>query len=112
MRIKKVKYICDYKLKILFSDNKTKIVDFEDKLKKAKGIFLPLKKQEYFSQVALDDCQLSICWPNGADICPDLLYEMGEEVQDPKHLITKHKNQTPLRSSRAAAPISSKKRRG
>src|ERR1700733_6869658 len=84
MRVKKFTYICDHKLKLLFSDKKTKIVDLEEMFKKSKGIFLPLKKQEYFSKVTLDDCQLSICWPNGADICPDVLYEMGVEVKDAK----------------------------
>jgi len=39
MRVKKVTYICDHKLKLLFSDKKTKIVDLEEMLKKSKGIF-------------------------------------------------------------------------
>lgn len=78
MRVKKVNYLEEYKLKLLFSNNETKIVDLETMVKKGKGIFLPLKNLEYFKKVALDDCQLSICWPNGADICPDVLYEMGK----------------------------------
>lgn len=101
MRIKKVKYISDYKLKILFNDNKTKVVDLEDMVQSAKGVFLPLKKLDYFKKVTLDDCQLSICWPNGADICPDLLYEIGEEVKEAK--------KTPLRKRRNA-PLSSHKK--
>lgn len=80
MRVDDVKYLDEYKLMLVFSDNTTKIVDLASKIKKAKGIFAPLKKQEYFKRVSLDDCHLSICWPNGADICPDVLYEMGEEV--------------------------------
>jgi|SRR3989344_7185383 len=80
MRVVKVEYAGEYKLKILFSNKKTKLVNLEDKVKNAKGIFLPLKDLDYFKKVALDDCHLSICWPNGADICPDVLYSMGEDV--------------------------------
>lgn len=81
MRVKKVKYIGEYKIELLFSDRKKKVVDFDKKLKNAKGVFLPLKDQDYFAKVKLDDCHHSICWPNGADVCPDVLYEEGKEIQ-------------------------------
>lgn len=81
MRVKKVKYLGEYKLQLQFSDKTSKVVDFKAKLKSAKGIFLPLKDLEYFKKVAIDDCKLSICWPNGADICPDVLYDMGDDVE-------------------------------
>ena len=79
MRILDVRYIKEYKIKVFFSDKKTKIIDLEDLVKNSKGIFIPLRNLDYFKKVALDDCHLSICWPNGADICPDLLYKMGKE---------------------------------
>lgn len=81
MRVKKVEYLKDYKLKLLFSDKKVKIVDLEPYLDRR--IFLPLKDIEYFKKVSLDDEQypISICWPNGADFSPDLLYEMGEDFK-------------------------------
>lgn len=78
MRVNRVKYLKDYKLELLFSDKKIKVIDLEKKVMNAKGIFQPLQDLAYFKQVALDDSHLSICWPNGADICPDILYEMGE----------------------------------
>lgn len=81
MRIRKVEYMEGFKLKLSFSDKMVKIVDLEKMIKKSGGIFLPLRDIEYFKQVTLDGCQLSICWPNGADICPDVLYAMGEEVK-------------------------------
>ena len=77
MRVTKVEYLHDYKLKLTFSDRKVKVVDLEIKIKNAKGLFLPLQDVEYFKQVTLDDGPLSIHWPNGADICPDVLYKMG-----------------------------------
>ena len=81
MRVKKLEYLTNYKIKLVFSDNKIKIVDLRDLLDNAKGIFAPLKDINYFKKVAIDDSELSICWPNGADICPDLLYSMGKEVK-------------------------------
>ncbi len=60
MRVLNVEYLEDYKLKIKFSDKKTKIVDCEEKVKHAKGIFLPLKNVEYFKQVSVDDKFLSL----------------------------------------------------
>lgn len=89
MRVKKVEYVNEYKLKLLFSDKKEKIVDIEPIINKSKGLFHPLRDIEYFKKVSLDDKEypLSICWPNGADICPDVLYEIGKEVKakEPKH---------------------------
>lgn len=84
MRVKTIEYIKDYKLKLVFSDKTVKVVDLEDLIKKSSGIFLPLRDLDYFKHVTLDDCQLSICWPNGADICPDVLYKMGVDVKSSK----------------------------
>ena len=95
MRINKVEYIAEYKLKLLFGDKKTKIVDIEPLIKKSKKTFLPLKDLEYFKKVSLDDNEypLSICWPNGEDVCPDVLYEMGKDIK-----VSKKKNlKTPSR---------------
>ncbi|MDR3623838.1 MAG: DUF2442 domain-containing protein [Chlamydiales bacterium] len=91
MRVKKVEYVDGYRLKLQFSDKKVKIIDFADKLQNTKGIFKELKDFEFFKQVSLDDCLLSICWPNGADICPDVLYSMGEDVKEVKKFISKQK---------------------
>lgn len=85
MRVKKVEYLKEYKLKVTFSDEAIKIVDLENIVKSNHGIFLPLKDLEYFKKVAIDDCQLSICWPNGADVCPDVLYKMGVNFSKKKH---------------------------
>jgi hypothetical protein len=74
--IKKVKYLEDYKLELHFDDRSVKFVDLENMLKKAKNMFLPLKNIEYFKQVRCDG--ITINWPNGVDLCPDVLYKMGK----------------------------------
>lgn len=84
-RIKRVEYLDGYKLRIHFLNGEVKIVDFEEWIRNGKGYLLPLKKIEYFKKVRVDDCQYTICWPNGADFCPDVLYEVGEEVKNIKH---------------------------
>lgn len=86
MRIIQVEYMAGYKLKLTFGNKETKIVDLAEKIKNAKGIFLPLKDLEFFKKVAVDDCQLSIFWPNGADICPDVLYKMGHPIPNKEAL--------------------------
>lgn len=100
MRVKQVEYIKDYKLKLVFSDKTIKIVDLENMVKKSSGIFSPLKDLDYFKKVTLDDCQLSICWPNGADICPDILYEMETNKPKKKPLSTKPVSKRPKRTSK------------
>jgi len=101
IRVKKVEYLCEYKLKILFSDGKTKIVDFKDWISEGKGYFKPLKDIEFFKSVHLDDCKYSICWSNGADFCPDVLYAMGQDVR--KSHVIKHLKKTQNRSTKPSA---------
>lgn len=81
MKVLKVKYIKEYKLELLFSDRKNKIVDLEY-LSHRKGIFSPLKEIEYFKKVKTDG--ITLVWPNGLDLCPDVLYENGKEFRKRK----------------------------
>lgn len=82
MRVKKAEYVMDYKIKMLFSDGKEKIVDLKPFLKNAKNLFLPLLDIEYFKNFSVDDT--TICWPNEVDFCPDVLYKVGKEIQEKK----------------------------
>lgn len=74
-----VRYLGGYKLEITFSDGKQGIVDWSEKLAKAKrgGIFEPLQDPDYFARVEL--WEGTIRWPNGADVCPEILYERINE---------------------------------
>jgi hypothetical protein len=82
IRIKSVEYLCDYKLKILFSDGKTKVIDFASWLREKSEYLLPLCDIRYFKKVQMDEFNYTICWPNGADFCPDVLYEVGEDFHN------------------------------
>ena len=86
-RVKKVEYLSEYKLKIQFNVGKSKEVDLAGMLKNAKNMFLQLKDIEYFKKVECDG--YSICWPNGIDICPDVLYSMAKDIIKPRKKSTK-----------------------
>lgn len=84
MRVKQAEYVKDYKIKLLFSNGITKVVDFKPFLTPARKLFLPLFDLEYFKSFYLDE--ITICWPNELDFSPDVLYEAGYEIksQTPK----------------------------
>lgn len=82
IRIKRVDYLSDYKLKLTFTDKKTKIVDLKKyKNKGPKTVFYPFRDIEFFKSVKLDKHTGTIVWPNGVDLCPDVLYEIGTNVE-------------------------------
>ncbi len=99
LRIKKVKYLDKYRLNILFSNGRSKIVDFKDWISEANVYLKPLRSIEYFKKVRIDDAHYSICWPNGADFSPDILFEVGHE----------NKTKPASRSKRAHKPKRLKK---
>lgn len=61
-------------LALTFADGLEGIVDLDQVISQYTGIFAPLLDQNYFSQVRLNDELGTIFWPNGADLCPDVLY--------------------------------------
>jgi hypothetical protein len=105
MRIKKIEHICEYKLKLLFSDDKTKVVDFEGWIVEGGIYLLPLKNIEYFKKVKMDSFNYSICWPNGADFSPDVLYEAGQDIDFGKRPSTKRKTVPSKRSSKRTQSV-------
>ena len=67
-----------YKLKVTFDDQVVKIVDMASFLHRK--IYAPLKDFSLFQRVRVDSDLDTIVWENGADICPNVLYEIGQEV--------------------------------
>ena len=58
----------------------TKVVNFEPWIMEGGELIQPLQDIKYFKKVKMDKFNYTISWPNGADFCPDVLYESGEEV--------------------------------
>ncbi len=69
-------YIEDYKIRVRFDDGSIKLVDIEPYIERG-GIFAELKDKTFFKRFFID--LNTICWPNGADIAPERLYEIGKD---------------------------------
>jgi hypothetical protein len=75
-RIVEVKPAAGYVLEVEFSDGAFGTVDLSDRL--FGPMFEPLLDLKVFNQVQIDEYG-AICWPNGADLAPDALYQTIEE---------------------------------
>jgi hypothetical protein len=73
-RVNGVRHIKDYRLEIHFSDGTTAELDFRARVVGRGGVFEPLQNVDFFKQVAVDQEAGTLAWPNGVDLCPDVLY--------------------------------------
>ncbi|HEY7802852.1 MAG TPA: DUF2442 domain-containing protein [Orrella sp.] len=71
-RVKNVETKPDHTLSVTFEDGTTGEVNLSDRL--FGPMFEPLKDPAYFAQASIDAFGV-ICWPNGADLAPDALYD-------------------------------------
>ncbi len=62
-----------YRLHIRFEDGVEGIIDLAEIISFT-GVFAPLKDRAYFVQVYVNADIGTICWPNEADLDPDVLY--------------------------------------
>ena len=62
----------EWKLEVRFSDGTHGVVSLADRL--FGPVFEPLQDPELFRQATVDEFG-AVCWPNGADLAPDALYE-------------------------------------
>ncbi len=74
-----------YRLYLRFEDEVEGSVDIAE-LIEFTGVFAPLLERDYFVQVRADLELGTICWPNGADLDPDVLYAQvtGEPIIVPE----------------------------
>ena len=71
----KAKYINNYRIEIMFSDNLKGVIDLENTIKNDdRKIFQELKDREKFSKIKLG--METIIWNNGLDLAPEFLYEL------------------------------------
>lgn len=76
-KVQHIEYRYDHIYKIIFDDGLGADVNFEPYLCRG-PIFEPFKDIEYFKRAVIDGG--TICWPNGADISPESLYEKVESA--------------------------------
>jgi len=72
-----------HRLYLRFEDGVAGEVDVAD-LIAFDGVFAPLRDERRFAEVRVNRELGTICWPNGADLDPDVLYAQvsGEPVPD------------------------------
>lgn len=69
-----VKPLENYTLEVKFDNGEVKIFDVKPYMNHK--VFAQLKDLELFNSVKVDG--LSVSWDNGADICPDELYNLSK----------------------------------
>jgi len=74
-----------YRLHLRFEDGVEGSVDVAE-LIEFTGVFAPLRDRDTFLQVRVNPDLGTICWPNGADLDPDVLYARvtGEPIVVPE----------------------------
>jgi hypothetical protein len=72
-----VRHIRDHILWFRFSDGATGEIDLADELRGE--VFEPLGDVSFFARVRVDPELQTVAWPNGADLAPEFLREVGRE---------------------------------
>lgn len=65
------------KLDLVFADGLHGVVDLDEIVSSYTGVFAALTDDAFFKQVQVDSDLGTVVWPNGADICPDVLYSFA-----------------------------------
>ena len=73
IEVVKAEYLDGYRVKLLFNNGETKVVDLAQSLNGS--VFAPLKDIGYFKNFSIKFNTIE--WENGADFAPEYLYEIG-----------------------------------
>ncbi len=76
--VKTVRPLKDYRLLITFDNGEERVFDVRPYLDK--GVFSELRETGRFNAVRVSFDTVE--WPNGADLCPEVLYEESIPVAD------------------------------
>ena len=64
-------------LDLTFADGLHAVVAMDSVIECYSGVFAALMDDSFFRQVRVDRELGTIVWPNGADVCPDVLYSFA-----------------------------------
>jgi len=73
LEVIKADYLDGYRVKLLFNNGETRIVDLSQTLNGS--VFAPLKDLDFFKRFTIKFNTIE--WENGADFAPEYLYEIG-----------------------------------
>lgn len=68
----------DFRIEVTFDDGTSGVVSLKDRM--FGPVFEPLRDPAFFQRLLVDEFG-AICWPNGADLAPDALYECIRSAQ-------------------------------
>ena len=74
-----VEHAGGFRLYLTFENGERRGVDVADVIEFT-GVFAPLREPAYFRSVRVNRDVGTIVWPNGADLCPDVLYERSRPM--------------------------------
>jgi hypothetical protein len=81
-RVKRVSPKPGFQLEVVFESGLSGLLDLSNELDGP--VFEPLLQPSFFDQVHLDEFGV-ICWPNGADLAPEFVYEQINKSQREVH---------------------------
>ena len=78
LHVASVRALGGYRLAVAFTDGSQRVVDLSGEL--TGDIFAPLLDPDVFAQAFVDHETRTVTWPNGADLAPEFLHEIGRAV--------------------------------
>ena len=78
--VTQVKALPNRTLDLTFDNGFHGIVDMDRIVKNYTDVFAPLLQDDYFKQVSVNTELGTVVWPNGADLCPDVLYSQATGI--------------------------------
>lgn len=75
-----VRALDGFRLEVIFEDGVAGVLSLKDRL--FGPMFEPLRDPDLFSRVQVDEFG-AVCWPNGADLAPDALYDRIASTRQP-----------------------------
>ena len=97
-----VKHLGAHRLEVTFEDGVRAELDFRP-MAEWGGMFAALRDTDLFGRVQVDAESESLVWPNGVDICPDVLYHLATDAPLPGPL--DRRAATLVRSSRVSQRV-------
>ena len=78
LHVTAVRHLGGHRLAVTFTDGSEREVDLSGELRG--DVFEPLRDVALFGAAFVDPETRTVAWPNGADLAPEFLHEVGKEV--------------------------------
>lgn len=78
LHVTSVRHLGGHRLAVRFTDGTEREVDLSGELHGE--VFEPLQDEAAFAEAFVDEETRTVAWPNGADLAPEFLYDVGREV--------------------------------